>query len=135
MAIQPLQFEADFNQLGDLRVAVALGLQTRLLVNRLLQRYWIGRVVRHQLAQPVNLPVGHLQHAADIAQHSARLQLSEGNDLRDLVAAIFLLHIADDLITTRLAEVDIKIRHGDALWVQKPLKQQVEAQGIEIGDR
>jgi hypothetical protein len=34
----------------------------------------IGRVVRDQLGQPVDLAVGHLQHAAGVLEHGARLQ-------------------------------------------------------------
>ena len=59
------------------------------------ERDRVGRIVRHQLAQPVDLAVGHLQHAADVAQHGARLQLAEGDDLGDAVARrTCSLHIA-----------------------------------------
>jgi hypothetical protein len=69
-------------------VVVALS-QLRFAGDRLAQRHRLGRVVRHQLAQPVDLAVGHLQHAADVAQHGARLQLAEGDDLGHPVAAVF----------------------------------------------
>ena len=36
------------------------------------------------------MAIGHGEHATDIAQHRARLQLTEGDDLRDLVRAVFL---------------------------------------------
>ena len=50
------------------------------------ERHRRGRILRHQLAQLVDLAVGHFQHAADVAQHAARLQRAEGDDLRDLIA-------------------------------------------------
>ena len=115
-------------------IAVALGLQARLVLDRALERDRIGRVLRHELAQLVDLPVGHLQHAADVAQHAARLQGAERDDLRDAVAAISLLHVLDDLVAPVLAEVDVKIRHRDALGIEKALEQKPEAQRIEIGD-
>jgi len=40
----------------------------------------------HQLGQLVDLAIGHLQHAPDVAQHAARLQGAEGDDLGDLIA-------------------------------------------------
>ena len=52
------------------------------------------RILRHELAQLVDLAVGHLQHAADVAQHAARLQGAERDDLRHLLAAVFLLDVA-----------------------------------------
>ena len=43
----------------------------------------VGRVVRHQLADAIDLAVGHAQHAAYVAQSGPGLQLTEGDDLRD----------------------------------------------------
>ena len=63
-------------------------LQQRLAVDRLLQRHRRRRVVGHQLADAVDLAVRHAEHAADVAQHRARLQLAEGDDLRHAVAAV-----------------------------------------------
>ena len=94
----------------------------------------VGRVLRHQLAQLVDLAVGHLQHAADVAQHAARLQRAEGDDLRDLIAAVALLHVADHLVAAVLAEVDVEVRHRHALGIEEALEQQAEAQRIEVGD-
>ena len=53
-----------------------------------LQRPLVGRMVGHQLRQPVDLAVGHLQHAAGVLEHRPRLQPPEGDDLRDPVAAV-----------------------------------------------
>ena len=94
----------------------------------------LRRILRHQLAELVDLAVGHLQHAADIAQHAARLQRAEGDDLGDLVAAVFLLHVADDFVAPVLAEIDVEVRHRDALGIEEALEQKPEADRIEIGD-
>ena len=98
------------------------------------QRHGVGGIVRHQLAELVDLPVGHLQHAADVAQHGARLQFPVRDDLRHAVGAVLLLHVADHLVAAVLAEVDVEVGHRHALGVQEPLEQQAEAQGIEVGD-
>ena len=99
-----------------------------------LQRPRVGRMVGDQLAQPVDLAIAHLQHAPGILQHRARLQLAEGDDLRDRVAAIFLLDIADDLAAPGFAEVDIEVGHRHALGVEEAFEQQAQLDRIEIGD-
>ena len=135
MPVQPFEAQRDFDQPGHGLVGIALLLQQRLAGDRLFERDRVRRVVRHQLAQPVDLAVGHGEHAADIAQHGARLQFAERDDLRDPIAAVFLLDVADHLVAPVLAEIDVEIRHRDALGVEKPLEQQTPAQRVEIGDR
>ena len=106
----------------------------RLARDRRRQRHRRGRILRHQLGQLVDLPVGHLQHAADVAQHAARLQRAEGDDLRDLIAAVALLHIVDHLAAPVLAEVDVEVGHRHAFGIEEALEQQAEPDRIEIGD-
>ena len=134
VAVQPFQLQPHGDHLADGLVLIALALQFRLAGDGLGQRYRVGRVVRHQLADAVHLAIGQLQDAPDIAQHRAGLQLTEGDDLRDLVGAVFALHVADDLVAPLLTEIDIEVRHGDAFGIQEPLEQQVPAQRVEIGD-
>ena len=74
VAIEALELERDVEGALDDRIAVALGLQARLAVDGLGERHRRGRILRHELAQLVDLAVGHFQHAADVAQHAARLQ-------------------------------------------------------------
>ena len=100
----------------------------------LLQRHRIGGIGRHHLAEPVDLPVGHFQHAPDVAQRRARLQRSEGDDLRDAVGAVALLHVGDHLVAPLLAEVDVEIRHRHAVRIEEALEEQAEAERIEVGD-
>ena len=134
VAVETLELERNVEGALDERIAVALGLQLRLAFDRLGERHRRRRVLRHQLAQLVDLPVGHLQHAADVAQHAARLQRAEGDDLRHLVAAVALLHVVDHLVAPVLAEVDVEVRHRHALRIEEALEQQAEPQRIEIGD-
>jgi len=53
-------------------IAVALGLQLRFALNGSGERDRRGWILRHQFAQAVDLPVRHLQHAADVAQYRPR---------------------------------------------------------------
>ena len=98
------------------------------------QRPRIGRVAGHQLGQPVDLAIGHLQHAADILQHSAGLHLAEGDDLRDLFTAIAGLHIIDHLAAPGFAEINIEVGHRHAVRVEEAFEQQAVFQRIKIGD-
>src|ERR1700678_364119 len=54
--------------------------------------------------------------------------------MRDTVGPIFVLHVTDDLVAPLLAEIDVEIRHRNTFGIQKPLEQQPETDGIEIGD-
>ncbi len=134
MAVEPLELHGDVEEARDGFVLGAHMLQQGLSVDGLGEGDRIGRIVRHHLADAVDLPVRHLQHAAHVAQHGAGLQLAEGDDLRHAVAAVALLHIADDLVAPVLAEIDVEIRHRHALGIEEALEQQAPAQGIEIGD-
>ena len=134
VAVEPLKLQRHADQPVHHLFGAAGFLQLGFALDSLAEGDRVGRVVGHQLAQPVHLAIGHLQHAAHIAQHGAGLQLTEGDDLGDAVAAIFLLHIGDHLVAPVLAEVHVEVRHGHAFGVKKPLEQQAEAQRIEVGD-
>ena len=131
---RPSSFCAISSRARHHRLAVARFLQFRFALDRLRQRHGIGRIVGHELAELVDLAVGHLQHAPDVAQHGAGLQLSVRDDLGDAIGAVLVLDVADDLVAAVLAEVDVEVGHRHAFGVEEPLEQQAEAQGIEIGD-
>ncbi len=133
MAGQALELLRDGEGARYHRILVAKRLQLRLAFDRRGQGDGRGRVLRHQLGQLVDLAIRHLQHAADVAQHAARLQGAEGDDLGDLIAAVAILHITDHLVAAILAEVDVEVRHRDAFGIEEALEQQPEAQRIEVG--
>ena len=108
--------------------------QARLVGERLFDGDGLDALDGDHLREPVHLPVGHLQHAPDIAHRRLRQERAEGDDLPDPVAPIGLLDIGDHLLAAVHAEIDVEIRHRDAVGVQKPLEQELVAQRIEIGD-
>ena len=65
--MQAFQLLGDFEQAPDHRLLGCRLLQFRLAGDRLRQRDRLRRILRHQLGQLVDLAVGHLQHAADVA--------------------------------------------------------------------
>jgi hypothetical protein len=48
--------------------------------------------------------------------------------------AIAALDVVDHLFTPVLAEVDVEVRHRDAVGIEEALEQQAEAQRIDVGD-
>jgi hypothetical protein len=134
MTRQTLKALRDVESARDHRILVSEGLQLRLALDGLRQSHRRCRILRHQLGEPVYLPVRHLQHAADVAQHAARLQRPEGDDLPDLLAAVALLHVTDHLAAAVLTEVDVEVRHRHAFRIEKALEQQAEPDGIEVGN-
>ena len=83
---------------------VPFGLQTRLAFDRLFERIRAPPGFAAPFCKAFDLPVRHLQDATDIAQHAARLQCSKGDDLRDLITAVSLLHVAEHFVAAVLTE-------------------------------
>ena len=135
VSIQALDLHRDIDELANLLVGTALLAKFFLGLQRLRDGDRVGRVAGDQLGNAVDLRIGHFENAPDITQRGARLQRSEGDDLGDLVETVFLLNIADDLFPPVLAEIDIEVRHRDALGVKEALEQKLPAQRVEIGDR
>ena len=94
----------------------------------------MGRILRHELGELVDLAERHFEHPADVAQDAARQERAEGDDLRDAVGAVALAHVGDHLVAALLAEVDVEIGHRDAFGIEEPLEQEAKPQRIEIGD-
>ena len=134
VGIEPLEPLGDREHFGDLLVGLRRFLQPRLVHDRLLERDRMGRILRHELGELVDLAQRHFQHPADVAQDAARQERAEGDDLRDPVGAVALAHVGDHLVAPLLAEVDVEIGHRHALGIEEPLEQQAEPERIEIGD-
>ncbi len=134
VAVQALELQRGVQQQGHGLVAVPLLAQARLDLDGLGQGHRVGGVGRHHLGQAVHLAERQLQHPAHIAQHGARLQGAEGDDLGHAVAAIALLDVGDHLFPPLLAEVDIEVGHRHPLRIEEALEQQAVAKRVEVGD-
>ena len=121
---QPAYFLFAFLALGEQRLHFA----------RRLERYELARLERNQLRDAVAEHVREVEHAPDVAYDGFRRHRAEGRDLRDRIGAVLLLHVIDDAVAAVLAEVDVEVRHRDALGIEKALEQQCVAQRIEVGD-
>ena len=131
---QALDRPGDLQQARDLRVLLRLLAQARLVGEGLVDRDRLDALHRDQLGEPVDLAVGHLQHAADVADRGLGEERAEGDDLGDAVAAVALLDVGDHLLAAVHAEVDVEVGHRDAVGVEEPLEEQAVAQRVEVGD-
>ncbi len=132
MARHSLQLQRCLDQLFYLRVGIAPLPQLFGNRQRLRQRHF--GLHGHKLCNGVHRAVGNVHYAPHIADDAARGKRAEGDDLRHVVGAVFADYVVDYLLPPLIAKIDIKIRHGNTLRIQKAFKQQVILDGIDIGN-
>ena len=115
VARHTLQRPCRVDKLAYARIAVVkllerLG-QAQCLIQRHVQRGG------HLLGNRVRLAIADVEGATHVAYGEAGGHRAEGHDLGDMIRAVFLRHIVDDLTAPPHAEVHVDIRHGDALRV------------------
>ena len=107
----------------------------RFVLERARQCPRVGRVMRDEFGQPIAVGIRHVQNPTDVAHHRFRTKSTKGRNLRDRCHAVSLLHVVNHLVAPVLAKVNIKVRHGDALRVQKSLEQQRILERIKVGNQ
>ncbi len=135
MARKALQLHCIVDQPFDLAIIVIFRAKLRHAVERTFQRPGVCRMIGHQLGKPVDLTIAHLKNAPGILEDRAGLELSEGDDLRDMIDAIFLLDVADDFTAPRFAKINVEVGHRHTFGVQEAFEQQAKLQRIKIGDQ
>src|ERR1035437_3049986 len=128
-AFQP---KRDLQDLGHARIFALQLAEARLGFHGVVERD--VQDVGHQLGEALHVREAHVQHAAHIFDGGARGHGVEGDDLRHLLAAVFLSDVLDDFAAPVHAEIDIDIGQADALGIQEALEQQAVLQRIDIGD-
>ena len=118
-------------------------LQTRILLGRVLDGGLLLRcasfslmlsVVGMSLVMRSTSAIADVEHAADVLDGGARAQRAERDDLRHLLAAVFFGDVLDHFAAAARVEIDIDIRHADALRIEEALEQQAVFERIDIGD-
>ena len=69
-----------------------------------------------------------------VAGCGARSHLAEGDDLRDGLAAVLLLDVADHALAPADREVDVDVRHGLSRRVEEALEEEVVGERVEVRD-
>ena len=90
--------------------------------------------LRHQLREPVDVREGHVEHATHVADRRPRRHGTEGDDLRDAIATVLLLHVREHAIPSPVVEVDVDVGHLHALAVEEPLEDEPVAERLDVGD-
>ena len=82
VGIEPLEPLGDGQHPRHPLVGLGRFLQPRLVGKSLFQRHRIGRVLRHELGELVDLAERHFEHPADVAHDAPRQERAESDDLR-----------------------------------------------------
>jgi hypothetical protein len=117
---------------GHLLVVAVHGRQFIGLLQCLVERH--ADFERHQLGDAIDKTVWLAEHAPRVADDGPRRHGAERDDLRDAIASVALGDILDDAIAPFHAEVDVEIRHRDALRVQESLEKQVVFERVKISN-
>ncbi len=104
----------------------------RRVLQRFLQRN--SQLQRHHLRQPVYFHVRNLHRAAHIFNRRLRRHSSKRDDLRHVLASVFLRDVINQLASPPHAEININIRHRNSFRIQEPFEQQIVLQWINVGN-
>ena len=132
VAHQPFQLSRRLDQFANLAVSFNGLAQLGRIFNRLLNRDVELR--GHHLGDAVDVGIRDVHGAADVFDRGLRGHGAKRDDLRHVVAPVFLRDVVDDFAAAVHAEINIDIGHGHALGIQEALEQQLMLQRIEIGD-
>ena len=131
----PLDGPGGVDQLAHLGIPVIGILQLLGQLQGVLQGDMEGpRPAGDLLGDGVHIGIGHIQHPPYVPHRPAGRHGAEGDDLGHMVAAVFSVDIVDDLLPPADAEVDVNIRHGNAVRIEEALEVQAIFHGIQVGD-
>ena len=88
----------------------------------------------NELGDAIDVAIGHVEGAAAILDGALGGHGVEGDDLRDLLAAVLAGDVFDDFAAAVHAEVDVDIGHGDALGIEEALEEQRVLERVDVGD-
>ena len=132
VAGHPLDLPRHIQQLADLGIGFIPLPQRTAELEGVLQRHI--QLHGNHFGHRIHRGIGNIQRPAHIPNGATGRHGAEGNDLSHMVTAVFLHHIVDHFLAALVAEINVKIRHADALGVEEPLEQQVVPDGINSRD-
>ena len=89
---------------------------------------------RHELRDLVADEVRVAEHPCRVAHRGPRLDGGEGDDLRDVVVAVTLGRVADQIAAVARVEVHVDVGHLLATRVEEPLEQEVVPDRVDVDD-
>ena len=134
VAGQALKARGDIEDVLHLGIGLVEPPQLVALLEGLTDGHGLAGLLGHQLGEVIGEGEILFEDPRHILDHGLGLELVDGDDVADLVLAIFLGDVVDDFLAPVAAEVDVHIRHGHALGVQEALEEQVVLHGIDVRD-
>ncbi len=132
VAGEALDFAGDFEDLADARVFAGGFLEAGLLFEG------VGELnvelVGDELGDALDFGEGQVEGAADVLDGGAGGEGAEGDDLGDLLAAVFFGDVLNDLAAAAGVEIDVDVGHADALGIEEAFEEQAVLKGIDVGD-
>ncbi len=134
-ARQPFQRPGELDDLLEDRLLLLDLGELGLVLQRLLDGGRMAVDERGDVAgQLVHLREGQAHHPGHVLDRALRRERSVGDDLRDVLLPVLLGDVVDHLAAAVLAEVDVEVRHRDALGVEEALEEQVVGERVDVGD-
>ena len=90
--------------------------------------------VRYHLGQTVALVKRQAADARHVLDGALGGHRAEGDNVGDMVHAVFLLHVLDNAVAAFVVKVHVDIRHGYTLRVEETLEQEVVPDRVQVGD-
>ena len=115
VAHHAFQSSGRFKQFANLPIFFDRLAQLRRILNGLLQRD--VELGGNHFGDSVDVGVRDVHGAAHVFDRGFCSHGAEGDDLGDIVAAVFLRDVVDDLAAAVHAEIDVDVRHGNALGI------------------
>src|SRR6266550_6363292 len=134
MTREPFQPQCMIHQVLDPRIILHQILQPRLHLDGFGERIIKALLgSRDELGNRVGLSKRKAERATDIFDGRLGLERSKSRNLRNPIGPVLVLNVLDHLGSAANAKVNVDIRHGAPLGIEKALEQQHVADWIEIG--
>ena len=91
-------------------------------------------LVGNELGQTIHVAIRQIHGAAHVFERGFGGHGAEGDDLRDVVAAVFLGDVIDHFAAPPHAKINVDIGHGNAFGIEKALEEQIVLQRIDVGN-
>ena len=117
-------------------VGLGIGLIQSCQLFGLLQCFLDGnsQLPGHHFSNAVAGLVGQAGDPAHIPDHASGGHGAEGDNLSHMVGTVAAGDVINHFLTAFLAKVNVKVWHGHPLGIQKPFKQQLIPQRVDIGN-
>ena len=132
LAHEPFERRREIDDLAHDRIGVVRRLQLLPGLHRVLEVDL--RPFGDELRDAVDRAVGHVEHAAGVADRRARHHRPERDDLGDAVAAVLLGGVVDHAVAAGHGEVDVDVGHRLPARVQHPLEEEVVLHRVDLRD-